>query len=248
MPGPRDISTASPERRSRFLLVVDSDANSLFYISMLLQRFEYKISTATTAAEAMKTIGVAVPSMIIAAQTLSDMRGLEFFTRLRQAPRTAAVPFLIVLADRSPETERQCRQAGASSINGPIQAEELYRTVQAAIEQTPRKNIRISGIIPVTVNGKPLDCAEGECASVISEHGMYVRTLKPYPVGSRLSVQIVLKGRSVTVQADVLYSHRFGEGPFKEPGMGLKFVQIARQDQDFIRQLIREEIMKGIPG
>ena len=38
-----DIPTGMPERRSRFLLAVDSDVNDLFYLSMLLQRFEYNI-------------------------------------------------------------------------------------------------------------------------------------------------------------------------------------------------------------
>lgn len=244
----RDIPTGMPERRSRFLLVVDSDVNDLFYLSMLLQRFEYNISTAANAAEALKTAGVAAPSLVITSLVLSDMPGLELIRRMRQAPRTAAVPVLVKTADRTPETERLCRQAGvAACLYEPVNAEELYRTVQAAIEPTPRQNIRISTFLSVSVDGKPLDCVEGECASVLSEHGMYVRTLRPYSSNTRLSVQIVIKGRPITVEAVVLYSHKFGEGPFKEPGMGLKFVRVAPQDQELIRQFIREELMKGIP-
>jgi len=44
----------------------------------------------------------------------------------------------------------------------------------------------------------------------------------------------------------VLYSHSFGEGPFGEPGMALKFVQITPQDQEQLRLFIREEITRGI--
>ena len=245
----RDIPTGMPERRSRFLLVVDSDVNDLFYLSMLLQRFEYNISTATNAAEALKMAMIAAPSLVITALVLSDMPGLELIRRMRQDPRIAAVPVLITTADRTPDTERQCRQAGASAcLYEPVNAEELYRTVQAAIEPTPRQNIRIHTLLSVIVEGKPLDCVEGECASVLSEHGMYVRTLRPYPSKTRLPVQLVIKGRSLPVEAEVLYCHKFGEGPFKEPGMGLKFVRVAPQDQELIRQFIREELMKGIPG
>jgi len=103
-------------------------------------------------------------------------------------------------------------------------------------------------MLSVIVNGKPLDCVEGECASVLSEHGMYVRTLRPHASNTRLPVQIVIKGRFIPVEAVVLYSHTFGEGPFKEPGMGLKFVRVAPQDQELIRLFIQEELMKGIPG
>ena len=245
----RDIPTETPERHSRFLLVVDSDANDLFYLSMLLQRFEYNIGTATNAAEALRMAAVAAPSLLITALALSDMSGLELVRRLRQEPRTAAAPVLINATERTQETERLCRQAGvAACLYHPVTAEGLYQAVQAAIEPTPRQNIRIHTMLSVTVNGKPLDCVEGECASVLSEHGMYVRTLQPYSKNMRLPVQIVIKGRSIPVETVVLYSHKFGEGPFKEPGMGLKFVRVEPGDQELIRQFIREEVLRGIPG
>jgi CheY-like chemotaxis protein len=245
----RDIPTGMPERRSRFLLVVDSNVNDLFYLSMLLQRFEYNISTAANGAEALKMAGIAAPSLVVASSVLSDMPGLELIRRMRQDPRTAVVPILVKTADRTQETERLYRQAGAAAcVYEPVNAEELYRTVQSAIEPTPRQNIRIHTMLSVIVGGKPLDCVEGECASVLSEHGMYVRTLRPYSSKMRIPVQIIIKGRSIPVEAEVLYCHKFGEGPFKEPGMGLKFVRVAPQDQELIRQFIREELVKGIPG
>jgi CheY-like chemotaxis protein len=244
----REIPTGMPERRSRFLLAVDSDANDLFYLSMLLQRFEYNISTATSAAEAMKMTAIAVPSLVLAALDLSDMSGLELVRRFRQDPRMVAVPVLVKSPKRTPETDRLCRLAGAACIYPPIQAEDLYRAVQTAIEPTPRQNIRIHTVLPVMVNGKPLDCIEGECATVLSEHGMYVRTLQPYAVNTRLPIQIVIKGQPLLVEAVVLYCHKFGEGPFKEPGMGLRFAKVSPKDQALIQLFIREEIMKGMPS
>ncbi len=245
----RDIPTSAPERRSRFILAVDSNANDLFYLSMLLQRFEYNISTATSGAEGQKTASIAVPSLVITAMNLSDMTGLEFMQRLRRDPRTAATPFLVKLADRKPEMEQVCRRSGAAAcLFPPVEAESLYQAVQAAIEPTPRQNIRIHTMMPVLVNGKALDCVEGECASVLSEHGMYVRTLQPFAVNTRLPIQIVVKKRTISVDAVVLYCHKFGEGPFKEPGMGLKFAAISSQDQAFLREFIREEITRGMPS
>ena len=136
----RDIPTETPERHSRFLLVVDSDANDLFYLSMLLQRFEYNIGTATNAAEALRMAAVATPSLLITALALSDMSGLELVRRLRQEPRTAAAPVLINATERTQETERLCRQAGvAACLYHPVTAEGLYQAVQAAIEPTGRE-------------------------------------------------------------------------------------------------------------
>jgi hypothetical protein len=41
-----DTTLNTSGRNSRFLLVVDSYANGLMYVSMLLQRFEYNIGAA----------------------------------------------------------------------------------------------------------------------------------------------------------------------------------------------------------
>lgn len=240
-------TTSASGHTNRFLLVVDSDANDLFYVSMLLQRFEYNIFTARNAAEALEVSSVSVPSLIITDLTLADMNGLELIRRLRQGRLTANIPVIVKTADHTPEKERQCLQAGAAAcIRNPVQAEELYRAVQAAIESTPRDSIRIPTRLPVSLNNMPFLCNEGECASVLSEHGMYIRTLKPYPKKSLATAQIKINNHVIAVESEVLYSHAFGDGPNKEPGMGLQFTRIAPQDQELIRQFIRQEISKGI--
>ncbi len=242
-----NISSDKPARRSRFLLVVDSDADNLFYTSMLLQRFEYHICTVQSAEEALEMAIIAVPALVVTDRALKGLNGLELIRRLRQNPGTAAVPVIVLSGEHSPEIEQQCRQAGAMvCLRRPVQAEELYRFVQAGIEPKPRANIRIQIRLPVTVNHKPLDCVEGECATVLSEHGMYVRTLKPFPKSTRLPIQISLNDQIVSAVAVVLYSHKFGEGPFGEPGMGLQFVQITPQDQERVRLFIRDVITRGI--
>ncbi len=151
----------------------------------------------------------------------------------------------------TPEGDQAAQKRGldagaAFCIAKPIEAEELYRSVQAAIEATPRANIRIHTRLSVSLNGVPLDCIEGECAAVLSEHGMYVRMLKPLQRNEQLAIELNVNGRVIPAEAAVLYSHQFGDGPFTEPGMGLKFVRIAAEDRAFIRQFIREEVTRGI--
>ena len=79
--------TGASGRRSRFLLVVDSDANNLYYTSMLLQRFNYHICSSKTAAEAREMAAVAVPALIITAHYLRDATSLELMEQLKQDPR-----------------------------------------------------------------------------------------------------------------------------------------------------------------
>ena len=240
-------SSVSSDRKKRFLLIVDSDANHLFYVAMLLQRFEYKICTAKTAEEALDMTSVALPALIITDINLMGMSGLELARRIKTDPRTAAIPVVATALNRTPLMELQCDENGcAACIRKPIQAEELYRIVQAAIETTPRNNIRIFTRLPVTVNNVLLNCVEGECVSVLSEEGLYIRTLKPYPEKALVYIDLFINGYRVSAEAVVLYSHTFGEGPYKEPGMGLQFTQIMPQDRESIRNFIRDEITRGI--
>ncbi len=242
-----DTSSGAQNRRNRYILIVDSKTQELFSTSLLLQRFEYQVWSANTAGQALEMVSVAIPALVIADLVLPGMSGMDLFHLLRQDPRTASLPvvFLIPAGDRIAET--RCRDVGAAGwISRPIQTEDLYRTVQAAIEPNPRKNIRIQTRMAVSVNNEPLKCIEGQCASILSEHGMYVQIPRPYPRNEHLSVQIKINNRTVSAEATVLYRHTYGEGPFKEPGMGLKFISIAPKDQDFIRQFIKEEVTRGV--
>jgi len=248
MTKPSDTTlTNTSGRNSRFLLVVDSDANDLIYVSMLLQRFEYNICTAKTGKEALELSSVSIPALIIAEMDLADMKGLELIKRLKRQQLTANLPVIVKIVKHTLEKERLCIQAGAfACIRNPVHAEELYRAVQAAIESTPRKSIRIPAHLPVYVNNVQFDSGEGEFASVLSEKGMFIRTLRPYQISSTINVQIIIKGRIISIEAVVLYTHKFDEGLPREPGMGLQYTRIALQDQSAIHQFIDEEINKGI--
>lgn len=242
-----DTSLNTSGRNSRFLLVVDSDANDLIYISMLLQRFEYNICTAKTGEEALELSSVSIPALIIADMDLADMKGLELIKRLKRRQFTANLPVIVKIVKHTLEKERLCIQAGAfACIRNPVHAEELYRAVQSAIESTPRNSIRIPTHLRVSVNNVPFDSGEGEFASVLSEKGMFIRTLRPYQASSTINVQIIVKGRIISIEAVVLYTHTFDEGLHREPGMGLQYTRIAFQDQSAIHQFIDEEINKGI--
>ena len=233
-------SLKKPIDNGRLVMVVDGDPHQLAYHAMLLQRFTYRVCTARDVEQALTMAAGEAPSLVITELDLPHMSGLDLLHRLRQG--TAAMPVIAVIRSGDHGTEARCLRAGFTACLGkPLGAEELYRAVQAAVEPVPRTSLRIHARMPVTVNNMPLDCVDGECASVISEHGMYIRTLKPHPPNSQLAVQIALKGRTISADAVVLYSHRFGEGPFGEPGMGLKFARIAPQDQEFIRLFIRNE-------
>jgi CheY-like chemotaxis protein len=251
-----DVTSKNPRNTGssiRFLMVVDRDAGDLFYTSMLLQRFSYKVCTAMTVDEALAMARIALPALFIV-ELPPGISGFDLMRRFRLDPRMAAVPVIIKTMDMSPETEKSCREAGAAfCIRKPIQAEELFHAVQLAIEdrpgenKRPREHIRIYTRLPMTIDNTPLDCGrQGLCAAVMSEAGMYVRTLKLLPINASITMQIIIKDRTVSLEAVVLHSHGFGEGTFGEPGMGIRFIRIAPEDKELLRQFIGEEVTKGL--
>jgi CheY-like chemotaxis protein len=235
------------KRHLRYLLIVDGNINDLYYLSMLLQRFGYNACSATTENDAFDLAVTAVPELIIIALDLAGLVSPELVHRLKQDPRISRIPVIIISDARAPELEQRCRKAGVVAfLINPVPAEVLFQTIQKTIESTPRENIRIRTRLSISMNNRPLDCEKGECITELSEYGMYVRTLEPCPQQSRVFVQFEVNGRSISGEAEVLYCHLFGEGPFKEPGMGLKLVTLGPDDREFLKTFIKEEVLKSI--
>jgi CheY-like chemotaxis protein len=240
----RRVSPAGSRRR--FLLVVDSDIRSLFHSSTLLQRLQYSIWTAKSAEEAIEMATTAIPALIITAQCLNDMPGLELIQQLKQIDRIRSVPVIVLGQKIDATDERACLTAGAvTCLAAPVNAENLYRVIQVAVEPMPRMNIRIHTSLSVTINSETVQCRERECATVLSEYGVYVRTLDPYPLNAKLPIQIHLAGRAISADAVVIYSDQTCD-EHQEPGIGLQFELISSEDQEHIRKFIRHEITKGI--
>ena len=233
------------KHRNSSILIVGGKTRELVFISLLLRRFQYDVSEVHTAAEAIERISSASPALIITELVLPGMGGLDLFMLLKQTRRTASIPVVFLLPLSDIASERRCQGAGAAGcVTKPVQAEDLYRTVQAAIEPIPRADIRIDARLPVSVDDVPLGCPQGQCEIDLSVQGMYVPTEKPYPRDRRVTVQFDIKDRTISVQGTVLYSNP--SGARREPGMGLKFVDLAVQDREFIRTFIRDEVTRDV--
>jgi CheY-like chemotaxis protein len=237
----------SSDRTSHFLLVVDSGLENLKYTATLLRRFGYQTYTAARAMDALEIASVKVPSLIITALNLKDMDGLEFIKQIRKDPRTADVRFIALTRQGDMVQEARCFEAGAvDCLASPPSAEQLFRSIQTVVEKTPRMNMRIRTMQPVTVTNVSLNDREGAYTLDLSERGMFVRIAEPAPLNMRLSVQIDIQGQKIPVEAAVLYRHQGDRGPYREPGMGLGFVQIAPTDQESIRKFIVSEVTRGL--
>ena len=242
------MSTTSSEksyRRKRQIVVAGNNAQEMHSLSLLLQRFEYDVAVADTSARARELVLQKRPALVITDMASKVAGSTDLFRLLKEDRLTSSIPVVFMVSVSDAAAETRCLGMGAAAcITKPIQVEELYQTVQEILEPRPRGSMRIDAQLEVSVNDAPL-CG-GPCNVDLSAYGMYVPTSSPYPPNRRITVRLHIKDRTLSLKGSVLFSHVAREGSRKMSGMGLKFVDIAPADRDFIRGYIREEVTRGI--
>jgi hypothetical protein len=197
---------------------------------------------ANTVDKAVEFMTVAPPAAIIAGESINCQ---ALLSRLSMDPRFFDIPLIVLSWWPNEDLEARVRRGEFFAfIRKPFDVTAFYSIVQSAADTGPRRNLRIATHLMVRIEDG-LEGCEGY-ATVISEHGMFFRTLDPRPVAARIRISIEIKQKTIRLEAEVLYAITFDEGPFKEPGMGLKFVKINREDRDLIAGFIRDQIVQGI--
>ncbi len=238
-------SSASPKDSSGapVILVVDSEAETLNYTTMLLRNFGYNVIMAGSGLDARAIIADVSPVLIITGVTVDDKSGDEFIAELRKNPAAAAIPFIPILHADDPAESRRAYDLGAlECLYLPITPDRLYRLIQKHTAEAPRTYLRIRTDLPATIfRSGSLDGVSATVIS-ISDLGMFVRTEEPYDAGSRITCRVSVGGCEIDIEAKVLYTFRAQEGPYGVPGMGLEFVSLSGHGWTVIRQFIRKEI------
>ncbi len=232
--------------RMRYILVVDSGWNERFTLSLLLQRFGYAVASSSSAAEGIEFLCVAPPVAVFAE---AGAAGDELVRRLAADIRFRDTP-LIMVTDRPDRRldERLQRGEIAGLLRTPLSPDEVFRVIQAVIEKGRRENIRIATALRAVLNDEQ-GTTEG-FVTVLSQYGMFFRTMEPRPVNASVPVVVSFGDRSVEIQNRVLYVVSFESGPFCEPGMGMKFTGIGAEGSALIRFFIHDRLGAGFrpPG
>lgn len=240
------------DRTTRSILLVDESASMLFYLGMLLKRLEYKVETARSVEEALVKIGNDPPSLVVTEIILDGMKVIHLLERLKGDKHPRPIPVIVLTAESDPEMRDTCLQLGcAAYLYKPVEPNVLYRTIQSVSEALPRAHIRLKTSIRVTIgDDTPMGgAARDEQAIALSEGGLYVRTSYPQPQNAVTPVCIRLPDREVRAKAVVLYTYPIPIGPYQEPGMGMKFIELSDADRAAIRKFIKENLTKDIqPG
>lgn len=121
------------------ILVVDDDLQTVKLISLMLQRKGYRVTPATSGAQALAKAETEQPDLIILDVMMPDMDGFEVCRRLRSNPRTSAIPILMFTAKTAVADKVAGFQAGADDyLTKPVHPMELISRVEALLQRAAR--------------------------------------------------------------------------------------------------------------
>ena len=122
-----------PRRR---ILVVDDEPQIRYFLTELLELHEFDVMTAANGAEALEALARGPADLILLDLVMPVMDGYQAYQRLKQDPRTRAIPVIIVTAkgDRIDQA-LGLEPTGAHYVSKPFQMEELLGKIQAVIRK-----------------------------------------------------------------------------------------------------------------
>jgi type IV pilus assembly protein PilZ len=104
-----------------------------------------------------------------------------------------------------------------------------------------------SGELPSPANRIAVDCASGETFLFVyvanaSDLGIFVPSEAPLPVGTGLRVGfegIGEEGTDLTLDGEVAWVNPLKNGDNANPGMGIRFVALSREDRELVVSYVR---------
>jgi CheY-like chemotaxis protein len=119
--------------RKRILLVDDSSTALMLERAILAQR-DVDLSIARDGAEAVAKAVAEVPDLILMDVVMPKMDGFEACRRIREEPRTSAIPIIMVTTRGEPEHVEEGFASGCNDyVTKPIHQRELLEKLGALL-------------------------------------------------------------------------------------------------------------------
>lgn len=113
------------------ILVVDDNADLRSYVSSVLQRHNYQISTARNGAEGFQLAQTLQPQLIVTDLMMPLVSGMEMIQMIRQDDQLKGIPIVLLTAKADEETRIDSAEQGADAyLSKPFNDRELLAEVR----------------------------------------------------------------------------------------------------------------------
>ena len=125
------------------ILVVDDDVSVRQLVCKLLEIGGHRVEAASSGAEALATIEVDAPELIVLDLQMPDMSGMEVCRAVKSNPFTAGIPILMLTAQSDIDHKVEGFEAGADDYLGkPFEPRELAARVVSLLRLVRREGDR----------------------------------------------------------------------------------------------------------
>jgi CheY-like chemotaxis protein len=230
--------------RQKSILIVDDSEIFLTYISMMLDRMGYKkIIPATNGKQALQLIKLFMPDIILFDIEMLD--SIKTLKHIKDDEQTSNIPIIMLTTIRGMEIEtyEECKKIGFfGHLEKPVNIIKLNDILNKCItyeEGKKRKFLRTNFEKKVAVTH------EGETKELrainLSEGGIYIRKIDPFPVGTEVEIALPLKKKTLKLKGTVVYTKCISGDLFKiAPGMAIEFKELSSEDSAILNAYIIE--------
>jgi len=224
-------------------LLAESRRDERIRIAHVLKRSGFDVAFASSAQDVRLALAAASPRIVVSSAEIA-VEALEAFEADAAADPAAPgrrAPWIVMCDDCANLDGRMTSGHGAptlSTIERRDGVDGITFVTNELLTPAPpnvRRSKRLLYSVPVRFGTEDGACAfDGYCYN-INAGGLFIRTLTPMPMGSRVTVRLTPPfGRgAIVATAQVVWISEFkgvGEGS-SPPGMGLQFVEWAAPDQ-----------------
>ena len=118
----------------KHILLVDDVATNLKCEELIL-RNQYQVTMVKSGREALECLQNVIPDLVLLDIRMHEMDGYEVLKHMKEDPKTAAVPVILLTADTEQESEERGIALGAIDfIRKPIEPQLLLERIEAVWE------------------------------------------------------------------------------------------------------------------
>jgi len=228
--GPATRRDAPDEGRVVRILLVDDVLRLIELQKNYLKRTTCRILTARTASQALQLCRRDPPDLVLLDAAMPEMDGVSACRSLKADPVLGRIPIVIVT---SADRREECLRAGCDDVLiKPFESTAFLERVRRFVPLAERLESRI-----------PVSCRVEFRARIgsytaytrdLSAHGMFLKSPRPFAVGTRLQMVIHLprprggrpseKPAPLSIEGEVRRIIRQAAGSRLLPGIGIRFV------------------------
>jgi CheY-like chemotaxis protein len=125
-----DAELSAAEHKSQVCVLLAEDDRALRrFLEVLLERAGYKVITAADGLEAMKIVVTTKVDVVVTDAVMPNLSGHEFCRFLRNSPKLAHLPVILLSALERKETNHDAEQADAF-LSKPVSGERLIECIE----------------------------------------------------------------------------------------------------------------------